>query len=71
MRCTSRVLFAAAFCGRSVRLKSVEGNRVCTRRAVEDEHDDDDDDDVEQVVVSANDDEEEETAVASPCSSGS
>jgi hypothetical protein len=39
MRCTSLVSAAAEFCGRRVRLKSVEGNRGCTRRAVHDDND--------------------------------
>jgi hypothetical protein len=39
MRCTSLVSVAADFCGRRVRLKRVEGNRGCTRRAVHDDND--------------------------------
>ncbi len=52
MRCTSLVSAAADFCGRRVRLKRVEGNRGCTRRAVHD------DNDVDVDVDEAEDDED-------------
>lgn len=86
MRCTSLVSVAADFCGRRVRLKRVEGNRGCTRRAVHDDNDVDVDEaeveedgggvgassgNVEEGAVDVEDgDEDEDGFSSSPCRRG-